>query len=461
MIKEILNRNFMLNSATNLDQYFADLIAKAPHSQEIRQFLETNRVDVADLEEAKATLQMSLALENGRLPENADEHSYFPRDAALSLAQSALQQYCEIKKPEAIVRPADGMQGLAETPTPVAAQSLHPAFVQALAGTNQGLVRQFELLDIGWANCLLALGVRNWRGLCPFKKEPADPFRIGDRARVVLFSDWGSGLPRAQKVATQIRRELLAAEAEGRDAHLIHLGDVYYSGWAEEYEKNVLPFWSVKEDEAERFSSWSLNANHDMYSGGRGYFEYLLGDVRFRPQQNSSFFSLENERWLLLGLDTGYHDNRVFDAHDLYGTQNQWAYEKLSAAPGKKGIVLSHHQPFSAYEKGGEKILDKMRPALDENLIRAWFWGHEHRCTLYEEREGIKYPRCIGHGGIPFYVETAHLPAGVAYEYRDGFDHLTESWNYFGFVVLDFADDQITARYVNERGHVHHTETIS
>ncbi|HEX9930108.1 MAG TPA: hypothetical protein VGB02_16360, partial [Pyrinomonadaceae bacterium] len=176
-----------------------------------------------------------------------------------------------------------------------------------------------------------------------------------------------------------------------------------------------------------------------------------------------SFFSLENDNWMLLGLDTAYNDNRIFDAHDLYGDQNQWAYQKLTAAKAqnKKGILLSHHQPFSAFADGGEKILNKLSTSLSELLVHTWFWGHEHRCTLYNERENIKFPRCIGHGGIPFYVENKALPDGVAYEYRDGFDDFNETWNYFGFVVLDFEGSEITARYINEQGIQHHVETIS
>jgi hypothetical protein len=63
---------------------------------------------------------------------------------------------------------------------------------------------------------------------------------------------------------------------------------------------------------------WALNGNHDRYSGGHGYFGYLLHDPRFRGQWRgasadhtlSSYFSLENEDWQLLGLDSAYlnHD---------------------------------------------------------------------------------------------------------------------------------------------------------
>ena len=82
---------------------------------------------------------------------------------------------------------------------------------------------------------------------------------------------------------------------------------------------------------------------------------------------------------------------------------------------------------------------------------------------FYEPRHKIEYPRCIGHGGIPFYVSDDPLPAsqGVTYEYRDGFDDLLETWNYFGFVVLDFEDDVINVRYINERNYEHKSEILT
>ena len=32
-------------------------------------------------------------------------------------------------------------------------------------------------------------------------------------------------------------------------------------------------------------TSWALNGNHDMYSGGWGYFDHLLADERFSRQR--------------------------------------------------------------------------------------------------------------------------------------------------------------------------------
>jgi hypothetical protein len=191
-----------------------------------------------------------------------------------------------------------------------------------------------------------------------------------------------------------------------------------------------------------------------MYSGGHAYYDFLLKNPRFARQAQSSFFSLENDRWLILGLDTGYEE------HDLAGGQAVWLGQRLTAAPGKKGLLLSHHQMFSAYERGGEKLEQKLQPALDDNRIRAWFWGHEHRCAVYEPQRKVQYARCIGHGGVPVYASSSSLPAGVSYEYQGALDKGFESWALFGFAVLDFDDDRIHVRYINENGEEHFSETL-
>lgn len=464
MIKQLLERDFMLKSADTLRMSLEETIRSVESSLAIKELLETQELEKSDLLKAQEELLTAMQREELRPQEKEDRVSYFPRDPVMSIAQSALLRYCEMKKPDKILKKSEEIRAAnAQHEIPIADRELTVDLSEFLSGsTKDRFFSDFELADIGWANCTLSAGLRSWRGRYPFNDKPATPYTIGNNARVILFSDWGSGLPRAQKVSQAIRKELLDPAAANRDKHVIHLGDVYYSGWAKEYDANFFPFWPVKDGEETKYSSWSLNANHDMYSGGKGYFDYLLGDARFKLQENSSFFSLENDIWLLLGLDTGYHQ-KMFDPHDLYGRQNEWAQERLANAKDKSGVLLSHHQPFSAFEKGGEKILEKLQNPLARGLVRAWFWGHEHRCTFYQNRENVEYPRCIGHGGIPFYVKNDPLPAkdGVTYEYRDGFDDLLETWNYFGFVVLDFEGDKIHARYINERGTQHQKETIT
>ncbi len=57
---------------------------------------------------------------------------------------------------------------------------------------------------------------------------------------------------------------------------------MYYSGLPNEVEQHVLTHWPVTAAQAAAgVTSWSLNGNHDMYSGGFGYYGTLLADSRF------------------------------------------------------------------------------------------------------------------------------------------------------------------------------------
>jgi hypothetical protein len=130
------------------------------------------------------------------------------------------------------------------------------------------------------------------------------------------------------------------------------------------------------------------------------------------------------------------------------------------AAPKKHLVLLSHHQPFSSYEEGGEKLLQKIQPLLGTGRVCSWFWGHEHRCACYAPRLGIQYPRLIGHGGIPVYAADTKLPADVRYEFQGAIDAGLARWALFGFAVLDFDGKDIHVRYIDENGVKHHDEVL-
>jgi hypothetical protein len=383
-----------------------------------------------------------------------DEVSFFSRDAVLSNVQSALDQYYDDVEPEAVQETppaAPTRRGSSEAPD-VARTG------RALRKPPSGrrLFEPFGPTDIGWVSSVFAQGIRLLRRRHRFRKEPATPRPVAQRARLIVVGDWGTGIPRAVHVSARIRDALRAGRAEGREQHVIHLGDVYYSGWAREYEKRFLPHWPVTAAEADEIGSWSLNANHDMYSGGYGYYGTLLRDRRFRAQEQSSFFSLVHPGWRILGLDTGWDDAGLKDP------QAEWVAEQSRQArqAGQKLLLLSHHQLFSAYEDGSEKVRKKLRDVLDGGGVHAWLWGHEHRCVLYRPHGGLRFAACLGHGGVPVYMkrrESDPLPAPADYEYRARRDE----WALFGFAILDFNDDRIDVRLIDENGAEHRRATIA
>jgi len=259
-----------------------------------------------------------------------------PRDRTFSLFQSALDSY------------------LTELQTK---RRLRHRTTRAPAGS-------FESTDPGWVSVVWEkLWVRLGRGFARFRshKKPTDfMFPLEDNCSIALVGDWGTGIKRALAVAREIEKHT--------PHHAIHLGDVYYSGTEEEITERFLANWPKNVGR-----SWALNSNHEMYSGGHGYFKITLKKFK----QPASYFCLRNNNWQLIGLDTGYVD------HNLNREQFEWLLHKVNNYNGKT-ILLSHHQLFSAYESQGENLEARLDMLLDEGKIYAWFWGHEHRCIVYK-----------------------------------------------------------------------------
>lgn len=393
----------------------------------------------------------------GAQPSPLEERAYLPRDAITSLAQSALESYLREER-HTLLRPAatgGDRRAADESGEPVAELILEIPDEPQVSG-NRRLAGAFEITDPGWVNSVFAMGWRLLRRRRKFKEKPAPPAELAPNARVLLVSDWASGHPSAQAVARLMRAELEKGASEGRQQHVIHLGDTYYSGWKKEYELRFLPYWPVHPDEPH--GSWACNGNHDMYAGGHAYFDYLLMDPRFAAQDRSSYFSLENEHWQLLGLDTAWED------HGLKAPQADWIATKREKNPNRKTMLLSHHQLFSEYGHDGPKIEAKLGEQLNDKPVEAWFWGHEHRCIWFQKgHRGVGAARCVGHGGIPVYVDLRDFRFPAVWRdmnYREALGGL-EKWALFGFVVLDFKDAQLEARYINEWGQEVNKETIT
>jgi hypothetical protein len=203
--------------------------------------------------------------------------------------------------------------------------------------------------------------------------------------------------------------------------------------------------------------SWSLNSNHDMYSGGYGYFDLLLADPRFERQQGSSVFSLRHPDWNIVGLDTAW------DEGVLHGMQVGWLRDQLDDSK-RKVMLLSHHPLFSVYDPAGDELANQLEPILQTRPVKAWLWGHEHRCVAYSSHRNVEFGRCVGHGGVPAYMwrgtEDA-CPSPAIYEDRRCYTKGLERWALFGFVVLDFNGPEIDVRYIDENGQVHRKERIA
>jgi hypothetical protein len=309
------------------------------------------------------------------------------------------------------------------------------------------------------------------KGNHPFNPRPAE-HAISGTARLVVVGDWGTGLPRARAVAKYMAEEVADALRNGREAHVIHLGDVYYSGLPVEVQRHVLEPWPVTAAQARAgVTSWSLNGNHDMYSGGYGYYDTLLADPRFAAQHSAdgastSFFRLTAPGWEFVGLDTSWDTDVLSKGASAVLQDPQAEYvAQVARASDRKLVLLSHHQLATVYDQAdiGPVLTAKLGPVLGSGRVTGWWWGHEHRCVGFEATQGVKFPRCIGHGGVPVsqtHTDADKPPAPWAWQPTGYVNSGGQRWAMFGFAVFDLDGGQIRARYRNERGTTFRTEVI-
>jgi hypothetical protein len=249
----------------------------------------------------------------------------------------------------------------------------------------QGLELKFERIPdwYGWALSLLDhVDRKNAHHIVrPKVGQRAYPFP--DAGRIALLGDWGTGLYGAPICAQSITND------PEPYAMIMHLGDTYYSGTPEEMRDRFKKFWPKR-----KAIHRAINSNHDMYSGGFAYFDDIIAKSPF--DQYSSYFVHENHWWTLIGLDTAYID------HDIDEEQAKWLRATINAAGDRKIILFSHQQLFSQWESQGTNFLVSFGDVIESGRIFAWYWGHEHRCCLYDEHPDYDFlARCVGHSGMP------------------------------------------------------------
>jgi len=260
-------------------------------------------------------------------------------------------------------------------------------------GANEA---KFDDKDVlGWIGSFFTW----WKKIKPAKWQtaPAEPEQlagVGNDFRMAVLGDWGTGLYGAPTCAKSIE-----GDAKGYNV-LMHLGDVYYSGDDHEIQKQFLDIWPKVAGAVSR----ACNSNHEMYTGGHAYFKKTLKQF----EQKASYFAFQNDHWIFVGLDTGYEDK------DLAKNQAQWLREIAKNRGQRKLILFSHHQPISWLEEQHPKMTGKIGDILTGGHVFAWYWGHEHRCVLYERHDPwFMFGRCVGHGGYPYFRKNWAGPSGL------------------------------------------------
>ncbi len=224
---------------------------------------------------------------------------------------------------------------------------------------------------------------------------------------VGVIADWGTGLDDANWLLSEVMKK--------NPDVLIHLGDIYYAGTADDDRDNFLKLIRAA---VPSIPVYTLSGNHDMYSGGDPYY-WLLGQLNTAPalqqyKQGASYFCLRSANWQLLAMDTGLHDCDPFTVNTnltfLDPQEADWLVDKIQNAGGRKTILLSHHQLFTAFGDGVGQGPSGKYLAYNPNLygvfkpylgnVSLWLWGHEHNFEFFNPYIGLNKGRCAGASAI-------------------------------------------------------------
>ena len=324
------------------------------------------------------------------------------------------------------------------------------------------LPAKFNLFGQGnavvWAPTGIAALLEHFKGKAPFRRcTEKSKITLPPQCKIAILGDWGADNDHAQTIGNLVR--------EQNPDYLIHLGDIYYSGTEPECTK-FLENWPLRDSSGKpkQGASFSLNGNHEMYSEGRYYFSTVLDGLG----QEASFFQLANDWWQFLGLDTAYVPFTISGGVKDDNLQCQWDFivDCIQSGPTKKNILLSHNQPVSAFVKetaDGAPLREeyaRLIAATRPNAIYGWFFGHEHRCTIYDDAVTGYKARLLGNGAIPHDPQTETAPQTDPKTKATGTPFVAANHGRLNggplaictFALLTLNRDQLTIDYINEDG---------
>ncbi|HEX4577728.1 MAG TPA: metallophosphoesterase [Edaphobacter sp.] len=275
---------------------------------------------------------------------------------------------------------------------------------------------------LGWAECLTAyLAFKASCGTLPYRPNQNVAKNLPATAKIAIIGDWGTG----DAVAINLLNQIAAFKPD----ILLHLGDVYYSGTQSEATDNFIAI--CRQILGSSIPLYSLCGNHDMYSGGDGYY-WLIDHIG----QQSSYFSLQNDHWQFLAMDTGHNDHdpltiatNMTSLVNIPGwSEANWHLNKIQQAGNRRIALFSHHQLFSPFASVGNVGSQQYayNPYLFSNFqsvlskVDIWFWGHEHTLALYDPYMGLVRGRCVGASAVPVFTDQQqYAPAIGLYTYQN------------------------------------------
>ena len=266
---------------------------------------------------------------------------------------------------------------------------------------------QYSVCDPLWAKALLefekaetTIPYRHYKSIDDFvlPLEPTTSDTTG-ALKIAFVADWATG--------TALAKNVMRCIGDQAPDVVIHLGDVYYSGTKDEMRDHFLDI--VRDYLPAETRVFNLAGNHDLYAGGEGYY-WLLDELG----QPASYFCLRNEHWQVLAIgappEVGDPMASQYKVPPVDPKEAEWHRHKIDNADGRKTIMLSHYQLFTAsgnIARTPENLPMAVNPIFFDEFgehlggIDAWLWGHEHNLAAFDRYIGLERGRCIGSGAMP------------------------------------------------------------
>jgi hypothetical protein len=313
---------------------------------------------------------------------------------------------------------------------------------------------KYQLLDPLWELVSGTVWLENLLHKHPFPPGEPKPIQIPDQVTIAMAGDFGTGnFGASDSPSTKISKFIPTLKPD----FTIHLGDVYYAGTSGEEQNKLITFWPQGS-----LGSFTLNSNHEMYSGGGPYFDEAVGGPVFNKLQSPfSFFALENSNWIIVGLDSAYNAGELsLYMNGSLGNNAQLPFLQQMAQRGKQLIILTHHNglPTSGVQPNPPLTLytEVMGAFANGSAPAYWYWGHQHVGAVYKPLPNGTLGRCLGHAALPWGF-SSNLQTSMQVEWfetRNAQDPDDRLRVLNGFVLLELNGKNLAERFYDENGNI-------
>jgi hypothetical protein len=280
------------------------------------------------------------------------------------------------------------------------------------------------------------------------KPEPVDK----EVVRIAVVGDAGYRGTAQDRVFGMIARR----HTERPFDYLIHLGDTYLGGGADEVLQNFLT--PVSQFRNQGIRVYSLCGNHDLYYDPQHYADVL--EILGQPGR---YFMLKTPYWRIACLDTALAAERQFgNDGKVDNAQFAWLAAELEVNDPPL-VLMSHHYIVSEWSEASPSLKDQLEKLVNAPYgqrppVFAWYWGHEHVMAAYKRtNHNTFFGACIGNGVfLEPYKEPGQVRSSFATEWyirgaRCSCYGTSTYWPH-GYLELELTGQELVETYHVENG---------